>query len=213
MVKTKRKVKGGAVPPHRTPKAPKDTKWNPTRKEINSFPDSYFAYIDPKYASGESEDKRLRKLPHHKNGKVVWRGVAAAAAVLRGARGGVDIPRKYLSGVKKHIEVHYKQFGETPPWKTKKSLLKRMLQRLLEPELQKPYQNEHSCRIREPSEFEPKSFRRIKKGKLHIIIGRLKGKTTTTTQAYRYPKKDWKKDEARRHCKQHGGRFEPAKSK
>ena len=46
-----------------------------------------------------------------------------------------------------------------------------------------PYENEHACRIREPNEFQKKSFRRIKKGSLSIIIGKLLGKSTTTTQA------------------------------
>lgn len=75
-----------------------------------------------------------------------------------------------------------------------------------------PYPNEHSCRIRQPGEFEQKSFRRIKQGKLSIIIGRLKGKTTTTTQAFRYPKDDWSEAEARKHCKEQDGSFEPASS-
>ena len=74
-----------------------------------------------------------------------------------------------------------------------------------------PYPNEHSCRIRQPGEFQSNSFRRIKQGKLSIIIGRLKGKTTTTTQAYRYPKSSWTPGEARAHCQKAGGSFEPAK--
>ena len=62
------------------------------------------------------------------------------------------------------------------------------------------------------------SFRRIRQkadGKrLDIIIGRLKGKTTTTTQAFRYPKDDWSASAARFHCKEHDGiLFEPAKAK
>jgi hypothetical protein len=54
--------------------------------------------------------------------------------------------------------------------------------------------NEISHRIREPGGFEKDSFRRItlKKDKPRIfaIIGRLKGKTTTTIQALRFPKAD-----------------------
>ena len=73
-----------------------------------------------------------------------------------------------------------------------------------------PYPGEHSCRIREPGEFERDSFRRIKQGRLSMIIGKLKGKTTTTTQALRYPKEDWTEAEARDHCKEHDGRFEAA---
>jgi len=73
-----------------------------------------------------------------------------------------------------------------------------------------PYPNEHACRIRDPGDFQPKSFRRIAQGKLNIIIGRLKGKTTTTTQAFRYPVDNWSEAEAKAHCKEQGGRFEAA---
>ena len=73
-----------------------------------------------------------------------------------------------------------------------------------------PYPNEHSCRIKEPGLFEEGSFRRISQGKLSIIIGRLKGKETTTTQAFRYPIGKWDKDEARKHCEEHKGSFHEA---
>jgi len=74
-----------------------------------------------------------------------------------------------------------------------------------------PYPNEHSCRIKSPSSFQKNSFRRIIQGSLAIIIGKLKGKTTTTTQAYRYPTKSWTEERARKHCKKYGGEFHPAK--
>jgi len=73
-----------------------------------------------------------------------------------------------------------------------------------------PYPNEHACRIRDPSNFKKDSFRRITQGGLSVIIGRLKGKTTTTTQAFRYPKDSWTADRARTHCKENDGSFEPA---
>lgn len=74
-----------------------------------------------------------------------------------------------------------------------------------------PYPNESSCRIKEPGTFEANSFRRMKTGKLSIIIGRLKGESKTTTQAYRYPTSDWSVEEARTHCKKAGGSFEAAR--
>lgn len=82
-------------------------------------------------------------------------------------------------------------------------------------DLERPYPNEHACRVRPPSAFQPNSFRRIRKqsdGKvLFIIIGKLKGEDTTTTQAYRYPKDSWSADQARAHCKRNEGKtFEPA---
>jgi hypothetical protein len=73
-----------------------------------------------------------------------------------------------------------------------------------------PFPNEHACRIRDPGDFEPKSFRRIKQGRLGVIIARPTGKDTTATQAYRYPTKDWPKEEARKHCQKAGGQFEAA---
>lgn len=85
----------------------------------------------------------------------------------------------------------------------------------LDPEM--PFPNEHACRIRQPGDFQKESFRRITRpadGKdLDIIIGRLKGKTTTTTQAFRYPKGQWEVSQARKHCTDHKGiMFEPATS-
>jgi len=78
-----------------------------------------------------------------------------------------------------------------------------------------PYPQEHACRIREPGEFQKDSFRRISKksdGKtLNIIIGRLKGKTTTTTQSYRMSKDEWTESQARKFCTEHDGTFEAAK--
>jgi len=80
-------------------------------------------------------------------------------------------------------------------------------------DIEKPYPNEHACRIREPGDFQDGSFRRISEGGLSIIIGRLKGKTKTTTQAFRYPKSSWDADRARTHCSEQGGRFEAAAEK
>ena len=75
-----------------------------------------------------------------------------------------------------------------------------------------PYPSEHSCRLREPGEFEENSFRRIRSGKVSLIIGRLKGKTTTTAQAIRYPKSSWTAAEAAADCRSKKGKFEAAAS-
>jgi len=78
-----------------------------------------------------------------------------------------------------------------------------------------PYPNESSCRLKSPDSFQKGSFRRISQkaeGKIfHIIIGRLKGQKTTTAQAFRYPTKEWTIAQARKHCREHDGRFEPAR--
>lgn len=80
-----------------------------------------------------------------------------------------------------------------------------------------PFPGEHSCRIQNPGEFtegglrEGKTFARGKRGRLEFILGRLKGATGTSVQAFRYPKDQWTAEEARRHCEgEHGMRFEPA---
>lgn len=57
------------------------------------------------------------KLPHHRpsDGKVVWRGVANAAARLEQS----NIPQADMSKVKNHLGRHYEQFDRTPPWEDK----------------------------------------------------------------------------------------------
>lgn len=78
-----------------------------------------------------------------------------------------------------------------------------------------PYPNEHACRLKEPGAFQDDSFRRVQrkhKGKEYsVIMGKLKGESTMSEQAYRYPKDKWSASEAKSHCSEHGGRFEAAK--
>lgn len=79
----------------------------------------------------------------------------------------------------------------------------------------KPFSNEHSCRLRAPGDFQKDTFRRVVRkhdGKEYsVIMGRLKGETAMTEQAYRYKKDVWKASEAKAHCKAHeGGTFEAA---
>ncbi len=85
-------------------------------------------------------------------------------------------------------------------------------------DVEKPYPGEHACRIRSPGGFQPGSFRRMTRrsdGREYaIIMGRLKGETTLTEQAYRYGIKVWTVSVARKHCKDHKGiAFEPATGK
>ncbi len=72
-------------------------------------------------------------------------------------------------------------------------------------EVSKPYPNEHSARLQEPSKFDSTSFRRTSGGTLFgskkvpstisIIWGKLKGKAKPSdppiAQALRFPTKDW----------------------
>ena len=79
---------------------------------------------------------------------------------------------------------------------------------------EKPFPNEHACRLRDPGDFQDGSFRSMSREhegkKYRVILGRLKGEDTTTEQSYRYPKTIWEASEARSHCKGHKGSFEAA---
>jgi len=86
-----------------------------------------------------------------------------------------------------------------------------------------PYPNEHSCRLADPSKFQKDSFHRISAGdeeghgprdgkELDIIIAKRKGKDKTEAQAYRYKTDTWTETQAKTHCKEVGGTFEPAES-
>ena len=48
--------------------------------------------------------------------KAVPRGVFAAAAVMQGSRGGVDVPDKDRDRIKSHLAKYYAKLDETPPW-------------------------------------------------------------------------------------------------
>jgi len=46
----------------------------------------------------------------------VPRGVFAAAAVMQGSRGGIDLPAKDVDRVKSHLAKYYAKLDDTPPW-------------------------------------------------------------------------------------------------
>ena len=48
--------------------------------------------------------------------KAVPRGVMAAAAVMQGSRGGVDLPKVDIDRVKSHLAKYYAKLDETAPW-------------------------------------------------------------------------------------------------
>ena len=82
----------------------------------------------------------------------------------------------------------------------------------MDPE-EKPYPNEHACRMREPGDFE--IFRNRAEeadGKtIRVIYGQEKGTDEWDIQSYRMPTSDWSEAEARGYCSDHDGiKFEPA---
>lgn len=115
----------GAIPPHRTPKAPEDMEWD-AAAVLRELPNDakVLRMVHAWYDENKDPDtKAAYKLPHHlPDGRVVLRGVMAAGAALMGARGGVKIPAGDLPGVRKHLEVHYHQFGRKAPWEEKAGL-------------------------------------------------------------------------------------------
>jgi hypothetical protein len=48
--------------------------------------------------------------------RAVPRGVIAAAAVMQGSRGGVDLPDRDIDRVKSHLAKYYKKMGDSAPW-------------------------------------------------------------------------------------------------
>jgi hypothetical protein len=46
----------------------------------------------------------------------VPRGVMAAAAVMQGSRGGVDLPAKEVDRVKSHLAKYYAKMDDKAPW-------------------------------------------------------------------------------------------------
>jgi len=46
----------------------------------------------------------------------VPRGIMAAAAVMQGSRGGVDLPRDDVDRVKSHLAKYYAKMDDTAPW-------------------------------------------------------------------------------------------------
>ncbi len=93
-----------------------------------------------------------------------------------------------------------------------------------------PYENEHSARLKNPKDFEPKSFRRTNGGTIYgskkvpktiaIIWAKLQGKSKpkdpVLPQALRFPTKSWSDTSAKAWLKKNNvkyQKFEPAKAK
>jgi hypothetical protein len=52
------------------------------------------------------------------NGKLtaVPRGVMAAAGIMQGSHGGIDIPKRDIGAVKSHLAKYYTKMDDSPPW-------------------------------------------------------------------------------------------------
>jgi hypothetical protein len=69
-------------------------------------PDNFGSY---KLLIADVIDGRLQAVP---------RAVMAAAGVMQGARGGVDLPDDERARVRGHLARYYEKMGEVPPWDT-----------------------------------------------------------------------------------------------
>jgi hypothetical protein len=67
-------------------------------------PDNFGSY---KLLVADVVDGRLVAVP---------RAVMAAAAVMQGSRGGVDLPTGDIPRVKGHLARYYQKMDEQPPW-------------------------------------------------------------------------------------------------
>jgi HK97 family phage prohead protease len=77
---------------------------------------------------------------------------------------------------------------------------------------QKPYPNNHACVIDASLEVVGSQTRKHNGKEYTVRIGKKKG-GGSGDHSYLYPKDTWSEAEARAHCKDHEGTFEPAKEK
>ena len=111
-------VTKSAIPYSKTPLADEGATWDAGVEVKQATVDDL--KIMCAIVEGDPENKTSYKLPHHRAGgdhACVWNGVRACAAVLMGARGGVDASEASIAGAKTHIAKHYEDFGKgEPPW-------------------------------------------------------------------------------------------------
>jgi hypothetical protein len=80
-----------------------------------------------------------------------------------------------------------------------------------EVDAEKPYPNEHACRLLDPDQFARFAREtREHEGKEYDVIFGYRSDGSSDQQAFRYKKSTWEADEARSHCESHDGSFEAA---
>ena len=110
------------------PLADRDREWDATAAEkrvrkwadAEDEPDAKYRDAHVWYDSDKKDNFGAYKLliADIVNGTLtaVPRGVMAAAAVMQGSRGGVDLPKDDIDRVKSHLAKYYKKMDETAPW-------------------------------------------------------------------------------------------------
>jgi HK97 family phage prohead protease len=107
----------GVIPFKDTGKAPEDEPWD-AGAEVKEATVDDLKIMCAWYDEQNPDIKSSYKLPHHKASGghlAVWRGVAAAAAAILGARGGVQMPDSDKEGAFNHVAEHYKSWDKEPP--------------------------------------------------------------------------------------------------
>lgn len=110
-----------AIPPKRTPiNDNRDVTWDAAAvlKQLEGADELRMAHawVD---SDSDPDAKASYALPHHDaDGKVIWKGLTAAAGALAGGRTRRSNrwPSSDVSGIQKHLALHYGDFDETPPW-------------------------------------------------------------------------------------------------
>lgn len=115
--KDEEEAERGTISYKKYPLAPVGEAWNGPA-QIKAADTNDLKKICTWFDSAAPDIKASYKLPHHKADgyKTVWRGVAAAMAVVFGARGGLK--GKALADRKtiyNHLAKHYKDFDKAPP--------------------------------------------------------------------------------------------------
>lgn len=108
-----------------------------------------------------------------------------------------------------------KEIEEEPSQETPKEETEEEKEIPMEEAEGKPYENEHSCRLEDPKQFDKfnrKNCEQKHEGKcIDVIYGIKEGKSKV--QALRYKTSIWTKEAAQSHCKSREGTFEAAKEK
>ena len=161
---------------------------------------------------GDPEAKSSYKFLHHhvgRNGKVGPANIRALTSALSNLNNRrTSIPETDRRGVYNHLSRHLKEAGRKPSELRSAEL----------PDNSKPFPNFHTCRIREPEDFD--RFRTTTEtleggefdGKqIEILHGREKETGDWEIASFHLPAEEWTVDEAREWADTHGAiKFEPA---
>lgn len=75
-----------------------------------------------------------------------------------------------------------------------------------------PYPNNHACLLDDSLKVVGSMTREHNGKKYTVRIGKKAGKSGSAVRSFLYPKNEWTEGEARAHCKENNGKFEPASS-